>query len=320
MEETTATVSQVENSDLKKLQETVTSIVLENPEDAALLIRSWFLESNYKAMDRAKQTDANVEYFARELNIELKATKEEKKYPKDYYTGYEKAAIFLITIGSEVSLRIFKYLREIEISILADVIARYNIIEPDQKETTLQEFYKRIMSHQFTSVGGIDYARELVAKSFGSQEGDDFFEHYKATERTQPFNFIQYINPAYLSLFIQSEHPQTIALILTYLEPRKAAVILESLSSDMQSEVSRRIATMNSISPKILRGVAAVLNKKLSTLPMGEYPTSGGIKNIVKIINRVNRASRKQIVEDLKNIAIFGEDELGNITMEKTNG
>jgi len=138
--------------------------------------------------------------------------------------------------------------------------------------------------------------------------------------KAQPFDFIRKIEPAHLFLFIQSEHPQTIALILTYLEPSKASVILESLSSDMQSEVSQRIATMDRINPKILRGVETVLEKQFSKFTDKEYATTGGIESLGKIINHVDKTSKKQIVADLKNIAIFGEDEFGYITMEKTNG
>jgi len=118
--------------------------------------------------------------------------------------------------------------------------------------------------------------------------------------KVQPFDFIRKIEPAHLFLFIQSEHPQTIALILTYLEPSKASVILENLSSDMQSEVSRRIATMDRISPKILHGVETVLKKKFSTLSDEGYSITGGVESLMKIIGHVDKTTGKNIVETLK--------------------
>jgi len=270
MEEATATVSQVEESNLLELQETVTSMAMENPEDAARLIRTWLLETDNETID------------------------------KDY-TGCQKAAIFLVSIGLEVSAEIFKYLREDEIDALAFEITKHKTIWAYQKSAVLQEFHKRIMSNQFVSIGGIDFACELLAKSLGSQKADAFFDRFASTAQVQPFGFIRKIEPTHLLNFIRSEHPQTIALILTHLEPSKAAVILKSLSNDMQSEVSRRIAKMGMTSPKVVREVERVLEKKLSTLLSEKCYTTSGVKSLMEILNRVGTASEKQIIEALKN-------------------
>jgi flagellar motor switch protein FliG len=116
----------------------------------------------------------------------------------------------------------------------------------------------------------------------------------------RPFDFIRRTDPAHLLNFIQQEHPQTIALILAYLEPAKASVILQNLPDEIQSEVARRIATMDRTSPDVLREVERVLEKKLSTLSSEDYTAAGGVESIVEILNLVDRSSEKSIIEALE--------------------
>jgi flagellar motor switch protein FliG len=222
-----------------------------------------------------------------------------KKGPKEY-TGRQKAAIFLVTIGSEISAEIFKYLREDEIETLTFEIARLETIEPEQKDAILQEFQELMMANQFISTGGIDFARELLEKSLGSQKAIDIINRLTSSLQVRPFDFIRRTDPAHLLNFIQQEHPQTIALILAYLEPNKASIILQNLPHEEQSDVARRIATMDRTSPEVLREVERVLEKKLSTLSSEDYSAAGGVESIVEILNLVDRASEKQIIEALE--------------------
>ncbi|AEF80329.1 flagellar motor switch protein FliG [Leadbettera azotonutricia] len=222
------------------------------------------------------------------------------KKGKNEYTGRQKAAIFLVTIGSEISAEIFKYLREDEIETLTFEIARLETIDSEQKDAILQEFQELMMANQFISTGGIDYARELLEKSLGSQKAIDIINRLTSSLQVRPFDFIRRTDPAHLLNFIQQEHPQTIALILAYLEPNKASVILQNLPHEVQSDVARRIATMDRTSPEVLREVERVLEKKLSTLSSEDYTTAGGVESIVEILNLVDRASEKQIIEALE--------------------
>jgi flagellar motor switch protein FliG len=222
-----------------------------------------------------------------------------KKTGKDL-NGRQKAAIFLVTIGSEVSAEIFKYLREDEIETITFEIARLETIEPEQKDAILQEFQELILANQFISTGGIDYARELLEKALGNQKAVDIINRLTSSLQVRPFDFIRRTDPAHLLNFIQQEHPQTIALILAYLEPNKASVILQNLPNEVQSDVARRIATMDRTSPEVLREVERVLEKKLSTLSSEDYTAAGGVPSIVEILNLVDRASEKQIIESLE--------------------
>ena len=215
-------------------------------------------------------------------------------------TGRQKAAIFLVTIGSEISAEIFKHLREDEIEQLTFEIARLETIEPEQKDAILMEFQELMMASEFITTGGIDYARELLEKSLGSQKAIDIINRLTSSLQVRPFDFIRRTDPAHLLNFIQQEHPQTIALILAYLEPNKASIILQSLPHEVQSDVARRIATMDRTSPEVLREVERFLEKKLSTLSSEDYTAAGGVESIVEILNLVDRSSEKQIIEALE--------------------
>ena len=228
------------------------------------------------------------------------ATVSGKKKGVKEFTGRQKAAIFLVTIGSEISAEIFKYLREDEIETLTFEIARLETIEPEMKDAILQEFQELMMANQFISTGGIDFARELLEKSLGSQKAIDIINRLTSSLQVRPFDFIRRTDPAHLLNFIQQEHPQTIALILAYLEPNKASIILQNLPHEVQSDVARRIATMDRTSPEVLREVERVLEKKLSTLSSEDYSAAGGVESIVEILNLVDRASEKQIIEALE--------------------
>jgi flagellar motor switch protein FliG len=223
-----------------------------------------------------------------------------KKKSVKEFNGRQKAAIFLVSIGSDISSEIFKFLREDEIETLTFEIARLESIDPEQKDAVLAEFQELMMANQFISMGGIDYARELLEKSLGSQKAIDIINRLTSSLQVRPFDFIRRTDPAHLLNFIQQEHPQTIALILAYLEPNKASIILQNLPHEVQSDVARRIATMDRTSPEVLREVERVLEKKLSTLSSEDYTAAGGVGSIVEILNMVDRSSEKQIIEALE--------------------
>ncbi|QEN07893.1 flagellar motor switch protein FliG [Oceanispirochaeta crateris] len=219
---------------------------------------------------------------------------------KEDLTGKQKAAIFLVTLGADISSEVFKHLREDEIEILTFEIARLENIDSESRDMVLQEFQELMMASDFISSGGIDYARELLEKSLGSQKAVDIINRLTSSLKTRPFDFVRRTDPAHLLNFIQQEHPQTIALILAYLEPLKASQILGNLPQEKQSDVAKRIATMDRTSPEILREVERVLEKKLSSLSSEDYTSAGGVGSIVDILNLVDRTTEKTIIESLE--------------------
>ena len=214
--------------------------------------------------------------------------------------GRQKSAIFLVSVGSEISAKIMEQLREDEVEKLTFEIARLETIEPELKDQVLQEFQDLMAAQNFITTGGIDYARELLEKSFGSQKAIEIINRLTSSLQVRPFDFIRRTDPSHLLNFIQQEHPQTIALILAYLEPPNASMILQNLPSEIQSDVARRIATMDRTTPEVLREVERVLEKKLSTVSNEDYTSAGGVDSIVEILNLVDRASEKSIIESLE--------------------
>jgi len=222
------------------------------------------------------------------------------KKKEEELTGRQKCAIFLITVGAEISAEIFKHLRESEIETLTYDISQIEHIDLKDKERILKEFQEMMTAKDFITLGGIDYARELLEKALGTQKAGDIISKLTSNLQVRPFDFIRRTDPSHLFNFIQQEHPQTIALILAYLDPQKASYILGNLSQEIQSDVAKRIATMDRTSPDVLREIETVLEKKLAVLSSEDYTLAGGIDNIVEILNLVDRSTERYIVESLE--------------------
>lgn len=215
-------------------------------------------------------------------------------------SGKQKAAIFLVTLGAELSANIFKHLTDKEIEDLTLEIARLERIDPIEKDGIMREFHEMLIAHEFITQGGIDYARNVLEKALGPQRSMDIINRLTSSLQVKPFDFVRKADPAHLLNFIQNEHPQTISLILSYLDPEMAAAILPQLSVEVQADVAKRIAMMDRTSPDILREVERVLERKLSSLVSEEYAIAGGIQAVVDVLNLVDRGTEKSILETLE--------------------
>lgn len=215
-------------------------------------------------------------------------------------SGKQKAAIFLLAVGPEVSSEIMKRLTEGEVDTLTYEIARMEKVTAEDKERVLQEFQELMMAQDFITHGGIDSARSILEKALGSQKAIDIINRLTSSLQVRPFDFVRRQDPAHLLNFIQNEHPQTIALIVSYLDTTKASLILASLPHNIQANVARRIAKMDRTSPDVLREVERVLERKLSTLSSEDYTAAGGVDTIVEILNNVDRSTEKSIIESLE--------------------
>lgn len=227
-----------------------------------------------------------------------KAKKDTKT--KNKLSGKRKAAIFLVSLGSEVASQIFKYLKEDEVEQLTFEIARIDKVDPEEKDKVFMEFQELMMAQDFITTGGIDYAKELLEKALGSQKAIDIITRLTTTIQVRPFDFIKRTDPTHLINFIQNEHPQTIALILSYLEPKKAANIVSALNPDIQAEVAKRIATMDRTSPEIVREVERILERQISSIATEEFASVGGIPTVVEILNSSDSTTSKNILEKLE--------------------
>lgn len=214
--------------------------------------------------------------------------------------GVQKAAILLIALGPERSATIFKHLKEEEIEELTLEIANTRSVSPKMKEQVLAEFYEICLAQQYIAEGGIGYAKELLEKALGPEKAMDVIGKLTASLQVRPFEFVRKTDASQLLNFIQDEHPQTIALILSYLSSSQAAVIVSALPPDKQADVAKRIAQMDRTSPDVIKEVERILERKLSSLVNQDYTIIGGVDAIVEILNTVDRSTEKHIMESLE--------------------
>ena len=214
--------------------------------------------------------------------------------------GVQKAAILLISLGPERSAAIFKHLKEEEIEDLTIEIANTRAVTPQVKESIIEEFYQVCLAQQYIAEGGIGYAKELLEKALGEEKALDVIGKLTASLQVKPFEFIRKTEASQLLNFIQDEHPQTIALILSYLNPNQAALIVSALPPDRQADVAKRIATMDRTSPDVIKDVEKILESKLASLVNQDYTIIGGVDAIVEILNTVDRSTEKHIMEILE--------------------
>ena len=216
------------------------------------------------------------------------------------YTGIQKAAILLIALGPERSADIFKHLKEDEIEELTLEIANTRSVSPQVKEDVLNEFYQICLAQQYIAEGGIGYAKELLDKALGEDRAKEVITKLTASLQVRPFEFVRKTDPSQLLNFIQDEHPQTIAMILSYLTSAQAALVIGALPPEKQADVAKRIAMMDRTSPDVIKEVERVLEKKLSSLVNQDYTIVGGVDAIVSILNTVDRTTEKHIMESLE--------------------
>lgn len=222
------------------------------------------------------------------------------------YSGREKAAILLIALGSDKSAEIFKHLSEEELEDLTLQIANMRMVSPEDKEEIIEEFYQICLAQEYISEGGINYAKEVLERAVGSDKAVDIISKLTSSLHVKPFEFIRKADPNQLLNYIQNEHPQTIALILSYMPAQQASMLLSSLPAEKQPEVVQRIALMDRTSPEVVREVEDVLESKFSNILSQDYTSTGGIQSVVDILNAVDRSTERNIMEELE----VGDPEL----------
>ena len=215
--------------------------------------------------------------------------------------GVQKAAILFITLGPEASSAILKKLPEPEIQKITYEIANISSVTAEQRQIILDEFLEMNKARDYIIEGGIEYARTLLSKALGTQRANEILGKVtEATQQYRPFSIARKADAHQLLNVISYEHPQTIALILCYLQPDKAAQVLAELPEDTQSEVAYRIATMSNTSPMVIKEIEKVLESKLSTVVRSEMTSLGGVETLVDILNQVDRTTEKNITESLE--------------------
>jgi flagellar motor switch protein FliG len=215
-------------------------------------------------------------------------------------TGKQKAALLLISLGPEVSAAIYKHLNEEEIERLTLEISGVKKVEASVKEEIIEEFHNIALAQDYISQGGIGYAKTVLEKALGKDHAQAIINRLTSSLQVRPFDFARRADPSQILNFIQNEHPQTIALILSYLEAEQAGMILSSLPQEMQADIAKRIATMDSTSPEVISEIEAVLERKLSSTVTQDHTETGGIDAVVEVLNGVDRTTEKTILDALE--------------------
>ncbi|MBU3193957.1 flagellar motor switch protein FliG [Clostridium algidicarnis] len=219
----------------------------------------------------------------------------------DKLTGVQKAAILFITLGPEASAGIIKRLPESEIQKITYEIANITTVKQTQRQDILQEFIEMNKARDYLLEGGMEYARNLLGRALGPQRAKEILDKVtEATQQYRPFSIARKADAHQLMSVISNEHPQTIALILCYLQSDKAGQLLSSLPEDIQAEVAYRVATMSNTSPMVIKEIEKVLDSKLSSVVRSDMTIIGGVPTLVDILNQVDRTTEKNITENLE--------------------
>ncbi|MFA6808107.1 MAG: flagellar motor switch protein FliG, partial [Eubacteriales bacterium] len=216
------------------------------------------------------------------------------------FSGIQKAAILLISLGPEKSSEVIKHLGEQEIEQLTLEMANLRKVSEQQRDSVVDEFHKMCIANDYIAQGGIEYARDVLERALGEQRAFEIISRLSTSLKMRPFDLVRRSDPKQLFSFIQGEHPQTVALIMTHLPPEKAATLLSSVPQEVQAEVTKRIALMGRTSPEILKEIEKVLESKISNLAPTDYTTSGGIQAAVDMLNRTDPGTLKTVMDELE--------------------
>ncbi|MBS4193981.1 flagellar motor switch protein FliG [Lederbergia citri] len=215
-------------------------------------------------------------------------------------TGKQKAAILLISLGPDVASSVYKHLTEEEMEKLTLEISSVRKVDSSAKEDVMDEFHNIAIAQDYITQGGIGYAKTVLEKALGAEQAMSIINRLTSSLQVRPFDFARKADAGQILNFIQNEHPQTIALILSYLDPEKAGQILSELPQDKQTDIAKRIAVMDRTSPEVISEIESILERKLSATVTQDYTQTGGIEAVVDVLNGVDRATEKTILDALE--------------------
>ena len=233
------------------------------------------------------------------------------------FDGVTKSAILMIGLGKEASGTIFKMLPDADVEKITTKIATTSAVEPKVTEAVFEEFYELIKAQEYISLGGIDFAKELLQNALGDVRAMEIIKKIQRLLQVKGFNVLKQVDSTQLLTFIQKEHPQTIALVLTQLEPIQAANVLGELPEDLRNDVVVRFASMERVSQEMINTVEQILEERIDFSQQGTQ--FGGVRAAAEIINMVGSTVERSILEaisvkdpklatEIKNLMFVFED------------
>jgi flagellar motor switch protein FliG len=219
-----------------------------------------------------------------------------------HVSGPKKAAILTIVLGEQIGPEVLKLLDEDEVELIGREVARMTAISPEQAEGVLEECYQMVLAHDYVLKGGLDYARKLLMTAFGPEQAKKMLDRLMKTLGSEGANFdaLQKADPQQLAKFIDNEHPQTIALVLSHLNPSQGAGLLLSLPAEIRADVALRMAGLDQISPEIISKIALIIGQKMKALGEVSRESYGGVRAVAEMFNRLDSNSSKEILEAIQ--------------------
>ncbi len=216
-------------------------------------------------------------------------------------SGLQKAAVLLIVLGEETSAQLMRQLSEEEVQMVSREVARLSSVSAEQAEAVLEEFHQMTLAREYVVKGGVEHARRLLASAFGQDKAEKILQYLTRTLNTDMADFasLQKADPMQLAKFVASEHPQTIALIVSQLSPAQGAALLMNLPAEIRSEVALRMASLDQISPEIINRIARIIQQRLKGIGELSRQSYGGVRALAELLNRIDSSVSKEILENI---------------------
>ena len=217
-------------------------------------------------------------------------------------SGVRKAAVLIVTVGDEVARKLFQNLPEADVQLLAEEIANLRGIPAQTSIEVLKEFHDLLETQTYMMHGGLDYATKLLVDSFGRQRAEDLLSQVKRAQEESYGNLamLQQVDPEQLGKFLDSEHPQTVALVLAHLDPKRASMVLANLGGEQKVASVRRLAEMRQFSPEMAQKVALILHHRLENVGESVRKEYSGFKAVADLMNRMGPEEAKKILEQVE--------------------
>jgi flagellar motor switch protein FliG len=216
--------------------------------------------------------------------------------------GRTKAAVLLVSLGSEKAAEMFKYLHEDEIETLSLEMAKLRQVNPEVTAVVLAELAATVQAYDSMMAGGVEYARDVLERALGPERAAEIISRLAIVIERRPFEFLRRTPPEQIVTFLASESPQTVALVISNLHTALGAQVLSHLPDDLQPKIAVRIARMGETSPEVVKQVEGVMRQKLSAVVQQEYSGAGGIKPLANILNHADRSTERTVIEAITEI------------------
>ncbi len=222
-------------------------------------------------------------------------------------SGRHKAAVLLVTLGSERAATVFRHLRDDEIESLSLEMAKLQNVDPEVTDGVLEEFAATVSAYDSFVSGGVEYAKEVLERALGSERAQEIIARLSIVIEMRPFEFMRRTPPDQIANFLRNEAPQVVALVVAHLHTQLAAQVLSNLPEAEQADIALRIARMGETTPDVVKQVEAIMRQKLDSVVQQEY-SAGGVKSLADILNQVDRSTERNVLESLTEI----DEELGD--------